>query len=73
MRFNLTIRALKDGELLRFVVAAMNWRPVEHQGKEFSIAHRTTYERLIGRRIAVVIFRDNRGLHSVVDWEAAPQ
>ncbi|UCG33819.1 MAG: hypothetical protein JSU68_04120 [Phycisphaerales bacterium] len=72
VRFNLTVRSLRDGELLRFVVAAMNWKPVEHEGREFCIAHRSYYDRLIGRRIAVVVFRDRRGLHSVVDWEAVP-
>jgi len=73
VRFNLTVRELRDGELLRFVAAAMNWRPELHEGDMFSIAHRRYYEQLIGRRIAVVVFRDNRGLHSVVDWEAVPQ
>ena len=73
VRFSLTTRSLRDGELLRFVVAAMNWRPVEHEGRVFSIAHRTYYDRLIGRRVAVVVFRDKRGLHSVVDWEATPE
>ena len=73
VRFNLTIRSLRDGELLRFVVAAMNWRPELHEGDMFSIAHRRYYEQLIGRRIAVVVFRDKRGLHSVVDWRAVAQ
>lgn len=73
VRFNLTTRSLRDGELLRFVVAAMNWRPELHQGDMFSIAHRRHYDQLVGRRIAVVVFRDNRGMHSVVDWEPAPQ
>jgi hypothetical protein len=73
LRFNLTTRALRDGELLRFVVAAMNWRPELHAGDMFSIAHRKYYEQLIGRRIAVVVMRNKRGLHDVVDWEATAQ
>ena len=73
VRFNLTTRSLRDGELCRFIVAAMNWRPELHAGDMFSMAHRRYYEQLIGRRIAVVVFRDNRGLHSVVDWKPVPQ
>ena len=73
VRFSLTTRSLRDGELCRFIVAAMNWRPELHEGDMFSIAHRRYYEQLIGRRIAVVVFRDRPGLHSVVDWESVAQ
>ncbi len=73
VRFNLPVRSLRNGELLRFVVAAMSWREVEHQGCELSVNHRTTYDLLIGRRIAVVVMRGPNGMHSVVDWETASQ
>lgn len=73
LRFNLTKRSLRDGELCRFIVSAMNWRPELHAGDMFSIAHRNYYDQVIGRRIAVVVHRDKRGLHGVVDWEAVSQ
>ena len=68
VRFNLAVRSLRDGELLRFVVAAMNWRMVEHQGQTFSIAKRDRYRKLIGRRIAVQVLRVRKHFHEVVDW-----
>lgn len=69
LRFDLTIRALRDGDLLRFIVAAMDWRPELHAGDMLSIARKKYFDQVVGRRIAAVIMKNNRGLHDVVDWE----
>ena len=66
----MSIPVLKSGELLRFVVSAMQWDKYSCLGSELSIAKAMTFRRPIDRHIAVLVHKAKRGLHEVLDWEA---
>jgi hypothetical protein len=68
-----SMRTLHNSELLRFVVAAMNWRMVEHEGDAFAVDNAAMFRELVGRRVAVYVAKDERGFYTVVNWAAAPQ
>lgn len=67
--FSLSIPVLRDGELLRFVVAAMRWDKYDHMGSELSIAKAMTFRQLVGRHVKMFVHEARRGLHDVLDWE----
>jgi hypothetical protein len=68
--FSLSVPVLRSGRLLSFVIAANNWRAVEHQGAELSVANVTTWRRLVGQRIEILVKQDDGGYHRVVDWRS---
>lgn len=68
VRFSLSVPVLRGGELLRFVRAAMNWD--EHEGNPIGVANVKTLRALVGRRLAVYVVRNDKGLHDVIGWEA---
>jgi len=70
VRFSLSIPVLRGGELLRFWAAAMNRRLVELQGCELSIASARSLRALVGRRLAVFVAQNSKGLHDVIGWKA---
>ena len=67
--FSLSIPVLRAGELLRFVVTAMQWDKYDHMGSELNIAKAMTFRKLVGRRVRVFVQETRRGLHDVLDWE----
>ena len=66
VEFSLSVPVLRTGELLRFVVAALHWD--EHAGNPLAVARASTFNELVGRRVAVAVVKTAAGLHRVVDW-----
>ncbi len=71
VRFQLGVRILRGGELLRFIVAALGWNPLASQGLALAVAAARYYKRTIGHRIRVYLVRNRRGYHDVIDWAPA--
>ncbi len=71
--FRLTVRELRCGQLLDFVVKAMHWNPLELQGQVLAINSRSTYQDLLGKQIGISVSRNRQGLHEVINWFVDPQ
>ncbi len=71
VRFQLGVRVLRGGELLRFIVAALGWNPLASQGLELAVAAARYYKRAVGHRIRVHLVRNRRGYYDVINWAAA--
>ena len=67
--FSLSTPVLREGELLRFVLAATRWDKYDYMGSELSIAKAMTFRKLVGRSVRVFVHEARRGLHDVLDWE----
>ncbi len=73
LQFNLAVSSLRNGDLLRFVVAARNRDGAQYAGQELAIASRDQFDSLIGRRIDVLIRKEKSGLYKVVNWKSVSQ